>query len=154
MWPRSATRCWPTRSVLFADTSALFAFLVGDDIHHCDAVRAEARLRARHEMVWTIDPVLTELWLLLRREAGRAASDRLVAGLLERGLRRESLGADEYMRAWALAREWPDQDFSLTDRQAFAAIERSRHFRAWSYDQDFAVIRLGPARAHPVELLR
>jgi predicted nucleic acid-binding protein len=140
--------------VLFADTSSLFAFLVSDDAHHRDAVRAEAALRGRHEILWTIDPVLTELWLLLRQETNREVSDRLVAGVLDRGLRREPLSVDDYARAWVLAREWPDQDFSLTDRQAFAAIERSRQLRAWTYDQDFAVIRLGPTRRQVLELVR
>lgn len=140
--------------MLFADTSALFAFLVADDHFHRDAVRAEALLRARREPLWTIDPVLTELWLLLRRETSRDLCDQLVAGLLNRGLRRESLQSDDYARAWELARDWPDQDFSLTDRQSFAAIERSRQLRAWSYDDDFAVIRLGPRRALPLELAR
>ena len=140
--------------MVFADTGALFAFLVADDRHHPDAVQAEQSLRAEREILWTIDPVLTELWLLLRRETGREVSDRLIAGLLDRGLRREPLQPESYARAWALAREWPDQDFSLTDRQAFAAIERSRHYRAWSYDDDFAVIRLGVRRTEPLDLLR
>ena len=139
--------------MLFADTSAVFAFLVADDRHHQDAVRAEAALRARRESIWTIDSVLTELWLLLRRETGRDVSDRLVSGLLERGLRREPLRLEDYVRAWELARDWPDQDFSLTDRQSFAAIERSRHLRAWSYDSDFAVIRLGRQRRAALELV-
>ena len=154
MSPPSAIACWRTRCVLFADTSALFAFLVRDDVHHGDAVQAERLLRSRREILWTIDPVLTELWLLLRRETTRVQSDHLVAAMLHGGLRRVSLQEEDYLRAWALAREWPDQDFSLTARQAFAAIERGRHFRAWSYDSDFAVIRLGLGRAQPLELLR
>ena len=97
--------------------------------------------------------MLTELWLL-RRETSRELSDRLVAGLLERGLRHEPLRPEDYLRAWELARDWPDQDFSLTDRQSFAAIERSRHLRAWSYDADFAVIRLGRQRRASLDLVR
>ena len=140
--------------MVFADTSALFAFLVADDRHHADAVRAEAALRAQRELVWTIDPVLTELWLLLRRETNREVSDRLIDGLLTRGLRREPIQPESYVRAWALARGWPDQDFSLTDRQAFAAMEDGGDLRAWSYDRDFSVIRLGPRRSRPLDLVR
>lgn len=140
--------------MIFVDTSALFAFLVADDRSHADAVRAEADLRARRELLWTIDPVLTELWLLLCRETRRELCDRLVGGLLDRGLRREPLQPEDYTRAWELARDWPDQEFSLTDRQAFAAIERSRDPQAWSYDADFAVIRLGPQRTLPLQLMR
>ena len=140
--------------MLFADTSALFAFLVRDDVHHREAVRVEADVRAIREQVWTIDPVLTELWLLLRREIGTTRSDALVEALLERGIRREALQDQDLARAWALGREWADQGFSFTDRQAFAVLERNRRRRAWSYDDDFAVIRLGPARRDPIELVR
>jgi predicted nucleic acid-binding protein len=140
--------------VLFVDTSALIAFLVQDDLHHLDAVRAQAAVSAQREQLWTIDAVLTELWLLLRREIGSARSDRVVEGLLERGLRRETLEDRDLTRAWLLGRQWSDQSFSLTDRQAFAVLERTRRSRAWSYDADFAVIRLGAGRNVPLEVVR
>ena len=108
----------------------------------------------RREQLWTIDPVLTELWLLLRRDMTADRCDRLVKGLLEGGLRRETVQPEDYERAWQVGREWPDQQFSLTDRQAFAAIERSRQLRAWSYDRDFAAIRLGPGRNRSIEIVQ
>jgi predicted nucleic acid-binding protein len=149
-----ATICSQTLCVLFVDTGALFAFLVRDDAHHSDAVRAEAEIRSRREQVWTIDAVLTELWLLLRREIGVARSDALVAGVLDRGVRREAVQDLDFTRAWQLGRQWADQDFSLTVRQVFAVLERTRRQRAWSYDNDFAVIRLGPGRDRALDLVR
>jgi predicted nucleic acid-binding protein len=149
-----ATICWQTLCVLFIDTGALFAFLVRHDAHHQNAVRAEAEIRSRREQVWTIDPVLTELWLLLRREIGVTRSDELVAGLLDRGVQREPLEDQDFTRAWEFGRKWADQNFSLTDRQAFAVLERTRRQRAWSYDNDFAVIRLGSGRVRALELVR
>jgi predicted nucleic acid-binding protein len=140
--------------VLFVDTGALFAFLVRDDAHHVAAVHAEAEIRRRREQVWTIDPVLTELWLLLRREVGVPRSDALVAALLDRGVLRETLQDQDFMRAWQLGREWSDQNFSLTDRQAFATLERTRLNRVWSYDHDFAVIRLGSRRDRALDLVQ
>ncbi|MCC7104712.1 MAG: type II toxin-antitoxin system VapC family toxin [Chloroflexi bacterium] len=131
----------------------MFAFLVADDRHHPDAVRAAAAPRVQREALWTIDSVLTELWLLLKREGSRTIADRLIAALLDRGLIREPLHADHCRRAWALAYEWPDQDFSLTDRQAFAAIKRAGLCRAWSYDEDFAIIRIGPRRRMALDLV-
>jgi predicted nucleic acid-binding protein len=139
---------------LFADTSALFAFLVRDDAHHLEAVRAEAEVRKRREQVWTIDPVLTELWLLLRREIGASRSDELVSGILGRGVRREVLQDRDVERAWMLGRQSGEQTFSLTDRQAFAVLERTRHARAWSYDNDFAAVRLGPQRNRALDVVR
>ena len=60
---------------------------------------------------------------------------------------------DDYRRAWEIGEAWSDQSFSLTDREAFAAIERTRELRAWSYDVDFSIIRLGPTRSQPIALL-
>jgi predicted nucleic acid-binding protein len=140
--------------VVFADTGALYAFLVVGDTHHQEAVHAERVLREHREQLWTIDSVVTELWLLLRRDVTIDNCDRLVRGVLDRGLQRERLESQDYVRAWEIGREWSDQTFSLTDRQAFAAMERSRRFRAWSYDRDFAIFRLGPARARAIDLVR
>ena len=139
--------------MIFADTSALYATLVRNDAHHGDAHQAEAQLRIDREQLWTIDPVLTELWLLLRRDLTPQFCDDLVRGLLDRGLRREPLLPDDYQRAWQIGRDWSDQRFSLTDRQCFAAIERSRQLKAWSYDRDFAIIRLGPGRIQAIEVV-
>jgi predicted nucleic acid-binding protein len=110
-------------------------------------------LRERRESAWTIDPVLTELWQLLRRETSVSTADRLVAGLLRGRLRREALEADDSARVFEIGRAWPDQTFSLTDRQAFASIERSGTLRAWSYDRDFAIIRLGRLRDQPLDVV-
>ena len=140
--------------MVFADTAALYAFLVADDVHHQNAVRAERLLRERREQLWTLDPVLTELWLLLRRDVSLEICDRLVRGLLDRGLQRERLESPDYARAWEIGREWSDQTFSLTDRQAFAAMERSRRYRAWSYDRDFAIIRVGAGRNRALDVVR
>jgi len=140
--------------MVFADTSALYAFLVVGDAHHQEAVGAERMLRERREQLWTIDPVFTELWLLLRRDVRPEVCDGLVRGLLERGLQRDTLEPRDHLRAWEVGRDWADQDFSLTDRQAFAAIERSRQYRAWSYDRDFAIIRVGGARNRALDVVR
>jgi predicted nucleic acid-binding protein len=140
--------------VLFADTSALFALLVRDDAHHVDAVRVESDIRGHREQVWTIDPVLTELWLLLRREIGAPRSDIVISQLLENGLRREILNDEDFRQAVGFARAWRDQDFSLTDRQAFAVLERTHRARAWSYDAHFSLIRLGPARDRALQVVR
>jgi hypothetical protein len=105
-------------------------------------------------VLWTIDPVLTELWFLLRRETGREASDQLIAGLLDRGLRRESLQPESYTRAWALAREWPDQDFSLTIVRPSPPSNRVVITEPGLMNADFAVFRLGPRRGVPLDLVR
>lgn len=137
----------------FADTSALYALLNRNDRWHPDAARAAHQVRDQHEALWTIDAVAVELWRLLRGAFGSDTADRLVQALVAGGIRVEASAREDYTRAWQLGAEWPDQDFSLTDRLCFAAIERARSFRAWSYDADFAVIRLGPRRQRALDLL-
>lgn len=140
--------------MLFADTSALYALLVPEDTHHAEATRAATANRDRREQVWTIDPALTELWLLLKRDFGERGADRHVRGLLDHGLDREPLKEADYVRCWDIAHRWSDQDFALTDRQAFAVMERTGRLRAWSYDSDFTVIRLGPRLDRSVDVVR
>ncbi|HEY3117607.1 MAG TPA: hypothetical protein VGK54_12760 [Chloroflexota bacterium] len=140
--------------MIFSDTGALFALLVDDDQFHAEARGAENAIRNSHEELWTIDPMVTELWSMLFRRYGVSRADGSVKSLLARGLRCERVDPQDYERAWEFGEQWPDQPFSLADRQAFAAIERTRRYRAWSYDHHFAVVRLGPRRAIPIELVR
>src|SRR5947209_3284650 len=108
--------------MIFADTSALIAAMVADDRSHIAAQRAEAMLRSDGEELWTIDPVLTELWQLLRRGVGTGRADALLLGLLDHGIRRETLVDADYVRAREIGRQWPHQGLSLTDRQSFAVM--------------------------------
>jgi hypothetical protein len=80
--------------------------------------------------------------------------DRIVEGLLQRGLQRMSVVNDNYRRAWELARACPEQQLFLTDRLSFDSIERSGRLSAWSDDDDFAIIRLGPSRTTALTLVR
>ena len=153
MSPRTRSACSTKRSVIFCDTSALLAFLVPRDQYHARALGADVSIRQRREVLWTIDPVLTELWRLLRGGLGGARADGLVGGLLDSGMRCQALDPVDYARAWQIGAQWPDQTFSLTDRQAFAAMERLRRMRAWSYDSDFSIVRLGAARNRAIELV-
>ena len=136
----------------FADTSALFALLNRNDRHHAEAARVAQLVRDQHEALWTIDAVVIELWRLLRGVAGATQADALVHALVVGGVRVEASTREDYGRAWQLGLEWQDQELALTDRLCFAAIERGRGFRAWSYDVDFAIIRLGPRRQRALEL--
>ncbi len=138
----------------FTDTSALYALLNSSDRHHTEAAQVAEQVRQQREALWTIDAVIVELWRLLRGAAGRQAADRLVQALAMRGLDIESSAREDYTRAWQIGADWSDQDFALTDRLCFAAMERVRSFKAWSYDSDFAIIRLGPTRGRALDLLR
>jgi predicted nucleic acid-binding protein len=124
------------------------------DRHHTEAAQVAHRVVRNREEVWTIDAVVVELWRLLRGSFGHATADQLLQGLTARGLVVKPNTREDYARAWQIGAAWPDQDFALTDRLCFAAMERERSLRAWSYDADFAVIRLGPDRRRALDLVR
>ncbi len=71
---------------IFTDTSALYALLNRSDQSHADAVRVERTIRDQHEIIWTLDAVIAELWRLLRAAIGRQEADRLVQALIARGV--------------------------------------------------------------------
>jgi predicted nucleic acid-binding protein len=137
----------------FSDTSALYALLSPPDRHHDAAVRAHREIVERREPLWTVDAVIVELWRLCRARRGSAVADASVQELAVLGLRIEPSAREDYARAWQMGTQWADQQFSLVDRLCFAAIERSRSYRAWSYDSDFAVVRLGPGRTRALALM-
>ena len=138
----------------FADTSALYALLSPNDRHHGAASYVAHQLVRERERLWTIDAVIVELWRLLRSEFGHEKADLLVRGLASGGLDVQASAREDYAQAWQRAVDWPDQDFALADRLSFAAIERQRSYRAWSYDVDFAIIRVGAARNRALDILR
>jgi predicted nucleic acid-binding protein len=137
----------------FADTSALFALLSPNDRHHREASEVAHQLVRERELIWTIDAVVVELWRLLRAEFGGEQADFLIRGLASGGLDVQANAREDYASAWQRAVDWPDQDFALADRLSFAAIERLRSYRAWSYDADFAIIRVGAARRRALDIL-
>ena len=138
----------------FTDTSALYALLSPPDRHHEQATDVARHLVREREPLWTIDAVVIELWRLSRGSRGNKAADAALQALVRQGLEIQPSVREDYTRAWQFALEWPDQDFALVDRLAFGAMERLRLYRAWSYDADFAVIRLGPTRNRALDLLR
>ena len=70
------------------------------------------------------------------------------------GLQRAPRSPTGTVKGRQIGAAWPDQDFALTDRLCFAAMERERNLRAWSYDTDFAIIRLGPGRRRALDIVR
>lgn len=102
----------------------------------------------------TTDHVLLETWLLLRGRIGRSAADAFWGGLRSGVARVECVGDADLEAAWTIGREFPDQDFSITDRTSFAVMMRLGLSRAAAFDDDFAVFRHGAKRTHAFEVLR
>lgn len=136
---------------IFVDASALYALADADDQRHAGAARMARRLRGANLV--TSDIVLAESWFLARSRLGRAAAMRLWQELRDGATRIEPVSSDDLDRAWAIARDFADQDFSLVDCTSFALIERLGLRQAFSFDRDFVVFRYGPRRTVRLDVL-
>lgn len=135
---------------LFVDTSVWYAAADSGDAGN---VRAKEILSGGDPLV-TTDHVLVETWTLLRWRIHRGAAEAFWKGLRSGVATMEIVGPADLQAAWAMDRDFPDEDFSLVDRTSFAVMERLGLERAASFDSDFAVYRWGPRRNRAFEVLR
>jgi predicted nucleic acid-binding protein len=97
---------------------------------------------------------LVETWLLIARRLGRHAADRYWEGLRGGGASVEPVVAADLEVAFAIAAQYPDQDFSIVDRTSFAVMQRLGVFRAATLDEHFAIFRFGRNRDRAFEIVR
>jgi predicted nucleic acid-binding protein len=115
------------------------------DKHHLEASQSFQE-RLGIDDLTTTDHVFLETWFLICSHLGRAAAMRFWEAM-ERGLvTLMGVGAQDLWRGHQIAREWPDQDFSVVDCTSFAIMERLGIERALAFDRHFRVIRLGRRR--------
>jgi predicted nucleic acid-binding protein len=135
---------------IFVDTSAWYAVADSGDRSNR---RAKEVLSATATFV-TSDHVLLETWLLLRHRVSRNAAERFWKGLRSGAAHVEVVLAEDLEHAWEIGLQFPDQDFSLTDRTSFALMQRLQINRVASFDDDFAVFRYGRDRSLAFEVIR
>lgn len=133
---------------VFVDTSAFYALANRADRHHSEAVDA-FRAAVGQDDLKTSDHVIVETWCLLRARLGRTAAMAFWDGVDRGVIAIVGVGAQDFRRGREIAREWPDQAFSLVDCTSFALIERLDIRRAFAFDKHFQVMRFGwrPGRA-------
>jgi predicted nucleic acid-binding protein len=130
---------------LFVDTGAFYAVADSSDSHHAEA-RAAFKARAASGDLITTDHVVVESWLLLRARLGRNAAMKFWDALMTDVVQVVGVSSADLIRAREIAREWPDQDFSLIDCTSFAAMERLGLEEAFAFDSHFRTYRFGPSR--------
>jgi uncharacterized protein len=137
---------------LFVDTSAFYAVADRSDAHHGEAAAMFAARAAAGGLV-TTDHVVVETWLLLRARLGRPAALRFWDAMGTGVVRVLGVDGGDFARARRIARDWPDQDFSLVDCTSFAAMERREIDEAFAYDRHFRVYRFGRGRRRAFRVL-
>jgi predicted nucleic acid-binding protein len=139
-------------SELFVDTSAFHALANLADAHHLEAVQAfEAKVGV--DRLTTSDHVVVETWCLLRARLGRVAAMRFWDGFDSGVVGILGVQEADFRRGRQIAREWPDQAFSIVDCTSFALIERRGIGRAFAFDRHFRIFRLGPTRRRALEIV-
>lgn len=134
---------------VFVDTSAFYAAADSTDANH-------ARVRdafEREQPLVTSTLVLAESWRLLSHRLGRGPAQAFWSAARDGAVEMVTVGASDLDRAWRIARDFPDQAFSLVDMTSFSVMERMGLARVAAFDQHFAVYRYGPRRDRAFELV-
>lgn len=122
--------------MIFVDTSALYAFLVGDDRFHESAKATWQRLRDGEERLHTHNYVLLETGSLLQSRVGVEPVRALQADLAP-ALHVSWVAAAEHEQAVTAALASRRRDISLVDRVSFLLMRRLGIDRAFAFDPHF-----------------
>jgi predicted nucleic acid-binding protein len=124
---------------VFVDTGAWYAIQVADDEWHEEAAATIRSLLAGAHSLVTTNHVVGETYTLLRITCGHAAAIRFL-DLIEESRRLETIFVSEESenRAYAILRQYADQDFSFVDATSFAVMRAARVRHAFAFDQHFA----------------
>ena len=137
---------------LFVDTGAFYAAADRSDTHHVEASETFAKRGAGGDLI-TTDHVVVETWLLMRARLGRDAAMQFWDAMETEVVRVFGVTASDFASARQIAREWPDQPFSIVDLTSFAAMERLGINQAFAFDTHFRIYRYGPSRSTPFHII-
>jgi uncharacterized protein len=134
---------------VFVDTSGFYAAADRADRAHEATCAA---LVAGDDLV-TSDHVVVESWSLLDVRFGRHAAQRFWSGIRDGAVETVTTSPADLDRAWRIASDFPDQDFSIVDMTSFSVMERLGITRVLTHDHHFAVYRYGPRRDRAFEIV-
>ena len=123
---------------VFADTSALYAFVDKNDANHVAAREAVTRLARAGRRIVATDYIITEAINLANARGGAAVAIR-VLDLIEQsaGIRVEWIGVDRFDAAKAFFRKHSDHGYSFTDCTSFVVMRELRLTEALTTDHHF-----------------
>lgn len=125
-------------SEVFADTSALYAFVDRRDAWHETARAAVERAIKSGRLIVTTDYVVTETVNLANARGGKHVANR-VLDLIEQsdGIRVEWIGVERFERTKAYFRKHADHGYSFTDCTSFVVMKEERLSEAITTDSHF-----------------
>ncbi len=95
-----------------------------------------------------------ETWLLTNSRIDFATAELFLQGITNSGCEIARTLAEDWQQAFQIARDFPDQTFSIVDRISFAIMERLEIKEAISFDNDFIIYRYGANRTQAFAVLR
>jgi predicted nucleic acid-binding protein len=124
---------------VFADTSALYAFVDKNDSNHVDAREAVTRLARAGRRIVATDYVITETVNLANARGGAIVAVR-VLDLIEQsaGIRVEWIGVERFDKAKTFFRKYSDHRYSFTDCTSFIVMRELRLAEVLTTDRHFA----------------
>src|SRR5580704_9127485 len=126
------------RAVL-ADSGPLFAAIDEGDKHHHEALRQLETLEQQRRAVVIPYPILLEAYSLVLYRLGVNAAQQWIALVTAASLINPD--AEDYGRAVAMVRNFPDQRITLVDA-TLAALSLRLGIEVWTYDHHFDVMRV------------
>lgn len=118
----------------FVDSSAFYALLDADDLHHEDCIRLFADLGRARARLLTSNHVLFESYSLILNRLGRHMAARWLTKL---HMQVEPATPEDERRAVRIVLQYRDKEFSLVDASTFALMERLGIQCAIAFDPHF-----------------
>lgn len=142
----------PLKNVILVDTGAFIALADSSDSLHKRARQVSANLEKSAETLVATPFVLMETSLYLHRRIGVDVSRRFWNSLItgDAGVEILSYEPVDLERAYEISNKYADQDFSFVDCTSFAIMERLKIPRAFSFDEDFLIVRLSAGPIHRI----
>ena len=126
------------RSAVLADSGPLYARVDEADARHLDARRDLEMLNRERRDVVIAYPILLETYSLVLQRLGIVAAHKWISLLA--GTFFINPDIEDYERAVATVRDFPDQRITLVDATVAALALRFR-LKIWTYDHHFDVMR-------------
>jgi predicted nucleic acid-binding protein len=122
---------------LIVDTSALYALVDEDDVHHAEAV-AFLKQEGRHLTLVVIDTTLFEAITLIKSRLGQAVAARALKAI-QRSNRYHLINLAEQERAetWRIFERYADKDWSPFDCACLAVARTRKIGEASAFDEHF-----------------
>ena len=126
-------------NTIFVDTGAWYALADRTDQHHAQAVKKYPVFLKQYPHLTTINLVVAETYILIRRAMGYQPAISFLQNLSS-SPRITKIYSDTALefKAEKILEKYQDQDFSYTDAVSFAVMREFKIGKAFAFDSHFS----------------